>query len=96
MKYSTSDLISKCVKGRVPKDIIDELREEEVDAQVVIRELAKDLMRVDVKVETCSTENNLFIIALDEEHNTDPSMYGFVLDTYSNLYSEFTFVVSNK
>ncbi len=89
--YSAEELISKCVEGRAPQDIIRSIEEELPDVNSIRMHLMKDLNRLGfgIKNKDIRAENTCIKVSVREEILKERrSDLMFICDTYSRIYPE--------
>lgn len=87
MAFSAEDIISRCVQGRAPRDVIREIEEMSYDIREVKRNLEADLLRVKVEAEVVFREKLVEVSC----YSSSMEIVHQLLDTYSNVYPELRF-----
>ena len=97
MKYDAEDLISKCVQGRAPRDILRAIEEEIPDTNSLRMHLLRDMNRVGIRINPSDViaDTTCIKVSVSEEIMTSRcSDIMHIADTYSRTYHEIEVVVA--
>lgn len=99
MAFDVEDIISKCVAGGVPRDILETFEDDLPDVQTVRSHLMRDINRLGFRVRgsDVQTEGMCITVAIDSkllEHKHDELTR--ICDAYTRIYPEIEVLMGSK
>jgi len=90
MNLRTEYYISKCLEGRAPREVLEELEADIPDATLIRKYLVRDLKNEGVLVDSSDVSVDGSLILVETERTVESQN---VLDTYTGIYPEFEFIL---
>lgn len=91
MKRSIEELVTRCVSGKAPRDVLREFMEDSTSPVDVRSSILNELRRMDLDFTSVSVVESLVTIVAPE--STDKSSLFSLVDTYNRIYPDVQTVV---